>query len=82
MDIRSEKLELIARLITIEDVNLIHRIKQLLDRDIEKDLFSTKEDDLAERAKASLKSVVERKTRDIRDFENEVNSWKKSQSIK
>jgi hypothetical protein len=82
MDIRSEKLELIARLITIEDVNLIHRIKQLLDRDIEKDLFATKEDDLAERAKASLKSVVERKTRDIRDFENEVNSWKKSQSIK
>lgn len=82
MDIRSEKLELIARLTTIEDVNLIHRITQLLDQDKEKDLFATKEDDLVERAKASLKSIVEGKTRDIRDFQNEVNSWKKSQSIK
>ena len=82
MDIRSEKLELIARLTTIEDVNLIHRITQLLDQDKEKDLFATKEDYLVERAKASLKSIVEGKTRDIRDFQNEVNSWKKSQSIK
>lgn len=82
MDIRSEKLELIARLTTIEDVNLIHRITQLLDQDKEKDLFATKEDDLVERVKASLKSIVEGKTRDIRDFQNEVNSWKKSQSIK
>nr|MBI1232062.1 hypothetical protein [Cytophagales bacterium] len=82
MDIRSEKLELIARLTTIEDVNLIHRITQLLDQDKEKDLFATKEDDLVERAKASLKSIVEGKTRDIMDFQNEVNSWKKSQSIK
>lgn len=82
MDIRSEKLELIARLTTIEDVNLIHRITQLLDQDKEKDLFATKEDDLVERAKASLKSIVEGKTRNISDFQNEVNSWKKSQSIK
>ncbi len=82
MDIRSEKLELIARLTTIEDVNLIHRIKQLLDQDLEKDLFATKKDDLVERAKASLKSIEEGNTRDIRDFQNEVNAWKRSQSIK
>ncbi len=54
MDIRSEKLELIARLKTIEDVDLLFRIKQLIDEDKEKNLFATEEEDLIERSKASL----------------------------
>ncbi|MEX2567830.1 MAG: hypothetical protein WD431_17920 [Cyclobacteriaceae bacterium] len=82
MDIRREKLELIARLTTIEDANLIHRIKQLLDQGLAEELFETTEKDLVGRSKAPLQSIVEGRTRDIRDFQNEINAWKKNQSIK
>jgi len=82
MDLRSEKLELIARLTAIEDANLIHRIKQLMDQEREGELFETKEDDLVERSKAPLQSIVEGRTRNISDFENEVNTWKRNQSIR
>lgn len=80
MDIRSEKLELIARLTSIEDATLIHRIKQLLDQEEEKELFETTEEDMVERAEASLQSIAEGRTRNIRDFQNEVKTWKKNQS--
>lgn len=82
MDIRSEKLELIARLTSIEDATLIRRIKQLLDQERENGLFETTDEDMAERAKASLQSIAEGRTRNIRDFQNEVKAWKKNQSIR
>ncbi len=40
-------------------------------------LFSTTEEDMIKRAKASLSSVSEGRTRNIKAFKKEVDSWKK-----
>jgi hypothetical protein len=40
-------------------------------------LFSTTTEDMAKRAKTSLQSVVEGRTRNIKLFKKEVESWKK-----
>lgn len=82
MDIKSEKLELIARLTAIEDATLIQRVKELLDQERQRELFEMKDEDLVKRAKASLQSIAEGKTRNIRDFQKEVEDWKKNQIIK
>jgi hypothetical protein len=42
-------------------------------------LFSSNKDDMIERAKASMLSVEEGKTRKISAFKNDVNTWKKQQ---
>ncbi len=81
MGIRSEKLEIIARLTAIEDATLIHRIKQLLDQERKHELFETTDEDLVERAKASLQSIAEGKIRNIRDFQKEIEAWKKNRTI-
>ncbi len=76
MDIRSEKLELIARLTAIEDATLIQRIKQLLDQAKKDKLFEMTDEELVKRAKDSLQSIAEGKTRNIADFQKEVEAWK------
>ncbi|HAH25152.1 MAG TPA: hypothetical protein DCL77_15575 [Prolixibacteraceae bacterium] len=43
-------------------------------------LFSTKPEDMVTRAKASLLSVTEGRTRNIKSFKKEVDSWKKQQN--
>ena len=40
-------------------------------------LFSTTTDDMMKRAKASLRSVAEGRTKSIKSFQKEVDSWKK-----
>lgn len=71
--------ELIDR---IEDGELLNLYVRLLEREIKKtayqDFFKTTELDLAARAKASLKSVEEGKTRDIKEFKKDVEAWKKN----
>ena len=81
MDIKTAKLELIARLTVIEDETLILRVKQLLDQASDYGLFETTDEDLIERAKSSLKSISQGRTRNITEFENEVKAWKTKQSI-
>lgn len=81
MDIRSEKLEIIARLTAIDDLGLIQRIKQLLDQGKKDKLFETADEELVLRAKGSLQSIAEGKTRNIGDFQKEVEAWKKGKTI-
>ncbi len=74
--------ELIDR---IEDDELLNLYVRLLEREIRKtasqDFFKTIESDLVSRAKASLKSVEEGKTRNIKEFKEDVNAWKKNRAM-
>ncbi len=74
--------ELIDR---IEDDELLTLYVKLLEREIGKavsqDFFNTTQSDLVTRAKASLKSVEEGKTRNIKDFKKDVEKWKKNRAI-
>ena len=45
-------------------------------------LFADTTEDMIERAKASLSSVSEGRTRNIKAFKKEIDSWKKQQTIK
>jgi len=45
-------------------------------------LFSATADDMKKRAKASLLSVAEGRTRNIKAFKKEVDTWKKQQSTR
>ncbi len=74
--------ELIDR---IEDDELLTLYVKLLEREIRKaasqDFFKTTESDLVTRAKASLKSVEEGNTRNIKEFKKDVEAWKKNRTI-
>ena len=69
----------------IEDDELLTLYVKLLEREIRKtasiDFFNTTESQLIARAKASLKSVEEGKTRNIEDFKTDVAAWKKNRTI-
>jgi hypothetical protein len=45
-------------------------------------LFSTTAEDMTKRAKAALLSVAEGRTRNIKAFKNDVDTWKKQQSTR
>jgi hypothetical protein len=74
--------ELIDR---IDDDELLNLYVRLLEREIRKtvsqDFFKTTESDLVTRAKASLKSVEEGKTRNIKEFKEDVEAWKKNRAM-
>ena len=69
----------------IEDNELLSLYVKLLEREIKRgssrELFTTSESDLIARAKASLKSIEEGKTRNIKDFKKDVEAWKKNRAI-
>ena len=81
MDIQAKKLELIARLAAIEDAILVYRLRELLDQEQEKGMPIAGEEELINRAKASLRSVGDGKSRNIRAFQEEVEAWKKRRTI-
>lgn len=66
----------------IEDDELLTLYAKLLKREIRKvasnEFFNTTQSDLIARAKTSLKSVDEGKTRNIKDFKKDVEAWKKN----
>ena|SRR5690554_4140123 len=74
--------ELIDR---IEDGELLTLYVRLLEREIRKtafhDFFETTESDLVSRAKASIKSVEEGKTRNIKEFKKDVEAGKKDRAM-
>jgi len=69
----------------IDDDELLTLYARLLEREIRKtasqDFFKTNESDLVIRAKASLKSVKESKTRNIKEFKKDVQAWKKNRAM-
>jgi len=68
----------------IEDEELLTLHLQLLEREFHKstsqDFFSTTEKDLVSRAKASLASVEAGRTRSIKEFQKDVEEWKKKRA--
>ncbi|WP_114750239.1 hypothetical protein [Pleomorphovibrio marinus] len=73
------KYRLIEKLIQTEDEEILSRIKGILDS---KDIFAASDEDLVNRAKASLKSVETGQTRNIKDFKNDFEAWKAEKSIR
>jgi hypothetical protein len=48
----------------------------------EKGFFDTTDEDMLQRARKSLKSIEEGKTRSIHEFKKDIASWKENRSIK
>ena len=68
----------------IQDKELLTIYLKLLESELRmsatKDFFNTTDEDLVSRAKASLKSVEEGRTRDIIEFRKDVEAWKKKRA--
>lgn len=69
----------------IEDDELLILITKLLEREVKRasaqDIFRTTQSDLVSRAKTSLKSVEEGKSRKVGDFKKDVEEWKKNRAM-
>ncbi len=65
----------------IEDMELLSLHLKLLEKETQKNYFVSNDDEMIARAKQSLKSVNEGKTRSIKAFRAEVDQWKKNQAI-
>jgi len=85
MDTLAVKQSLHKLIDQIEDNELLTLYKELLERGIRKDppkdYFKTTEEDLVDRAKASLESVEAGRTRSISEFKKDVEAWKNQQGI-
>jgi len=69
----------------IEDKELLTIHLQLLERELRKTaatcIFNTTDEELITRAKASLKSIEESRTRSIAEFNKDVEVWKKNRTF-
>ncbi|MCP4458825.1 MAG: hypothetical protein GY816_12500 [Cytophagales bacterium] len=65
----------------IEDAELLDLHLKLLQKEADKNFFSTTDDEMIARAEQSMKSVKEGKTRSIKSFKEEVNQWKRNQTM-
>ena len=85
MDVQVAKKTLHEIIDQIEDDELLTLYVKLLEREIKKtatkDYFNTTESELIVRAKASLASVAEGRTRPIKDFKKDAETWKKHQTM-
>jgi hypothetical protein len=82
MDIQAEKLHLIEWLARLNDVKIIQEIKAL-EEETTKDLFKRYTDqDMIDRAKASLEDIEAGSTTKLVDFKAEIDHWKQSRSTK
>ncbi|MCE5223198.1 hypothetical protein LLG10_03290 [bacterium] len=77
-DIRKEIHEYIDRA-DERFLRLVHSMMKSEKKETGSDLFSTTDEDMIKRAEASLSSIAEGKTRDIKAFKKAVDSWKKQQ---
>ena len=68
----------------IEDEDLLTIYLQLLEREVRNspdEFFNTSDHEMIERAKASLKSVKEGRSRNIKDFKREIELWKEKRAM-
>ena len=70
----------------IEDEKLLEIYMRLLQKEISypsesNDFFRNSEQEMIDRAKASIKSIDEGRTKNILDFKAEVENWKKKRNI-
>ncbi len=77
-DIRKEIHEYIDRA-DERFLRLVHSMMKSEKKETGSDFFSTTDEDMIKRAEASLSSIAEGKTTDIKAFKKAVDSWKKQQ---
>lgn len=69
----------------IHDDELLMLYIELLEREVKRaspqDIFRTTQSDLISRAKTSLKSVEEGKSRKVSDFKKDVEKWKENRAM-
>ena len=82
MDIQAEKLYLIEWLARLSDIKVIQEIKAI-EKETTKDLFRRYSDqDMIERAEASLEDIEAGRTISLTDFKTEIEHWKHSRTTK
>jgi enoyl reductase-like protein len=82
MDIQAEKLHLIEWLARVTDIKIIQEIKSI-EKETTKDLFKQYTDqDMIDRAEASLEDIEAGRTTRLADFKAEIENWKHSKSTK
>jgi hypothetical protein len=83
MDIKAERLALIAWLSELTDEGIIARIKSLKEAktSTEDTFFQTNEAELVYRAKASMKDIEEGKTRNVEELKKDLENWKNQASM-
>lgn len=77
-DIRKEIHEYIDRA-DERFLRLVYSMVETEKKEAGPDLFSATDEDMIKRAEASLSSITEGKTRDIKVFRKAVETWKKQQ---
>lgn len=68
----------------IEDKDLLTIYLQLLEREVRHstgEFFSASDREMIARAKASLRSVREGRSRSIKDFKKDIELWKKNRAM-
>jgi hypothetical protein len=70
----------------IEDGELLDLYLKLLKRELRKDIprqdfFATANEKMTTRAKASLEEIAKGNTRSIRDFKDDIKTWKKNRAL-
>ena len=85
MNVKTAKKTLHELIDQIEDNELLNIYIKLLEREVKKNnyknFFNTNDQDLISRAKSSLRSIEENKTRSIDNFKKDVEDWKKQRNI-
>lgn len=82
MDIQATKLELMELLLSTQKEGVLKRLKEIFEQESSNDAFyATTEEQLQERAKASLESINGGATRNINEFKKEVEEWKQKKAI-
>lgn len=85
MNVQKTKKTLHELIDRIEDNDLLTLYVKLFEREVKKmvseEFFNTTESDLKARAEASLKSVREGRSRNIKLFKKDIESWKKRRTI-
>ena len=82
MDIQAEKLHLIEWLARLNDIKIIQEIKAI-EKENTKDLFKRYSDqDMINRAEASLEDIKAGRTTKLVDFKVEIENWKQSRNTK
>ena len=82
MDIQAEKLHLIEWLTQLNDIKIIQEIKALKSGTT-KDLFKRYTDqNLINRAEASMEDIEAGRTTKLTDFKTEIEHWKQSRNTK
>src|SRR2546423_144610 len=80
MDSQAEKLHLIEWLARLSDIKIIQEIKTL-EKETTKDLFKRHTDqDMIDRANASLDDIEAGRTTKLADFKTQIDHWKQLRS--